>query len=788
MSDTSAVTPARPHPDTGLYRILPRELCEVAARLRALMRRSGVDSGWARERLAAVRDMARGQQDPADKRYATLLQELAGSEEPAPASPARERQSLAERLSGAVKRAVEPVASVFRAPEQPDDPPVRPSAQAGLLGLAFSGGGIRSATFNLGVLQVLARIGALERVDYLSTVSGGGYIGSCLSALLARSDVGMTGAGFPFHHRTGQTESEAMRKLRRGGNYVAPAGLVDLIRIPVLVLRGMVMNLLAIAPALLLAVWLTERWAGEPLRIAAAVSPLEVWPWFYAATPWVAAAFAAYLLAFPVVSTLDRSFGLGARIRRGWSTRNTYERSFAILAIIAVLTAAVESAPGLVHLYQYAHAVGFWSDRIAPALIGAIPVAVSLLAGGALQRARENGGRRFFYLVGLLGPLLVVLLYVVAADAVLFHGPGQAAAPWLPGIAALVFVFVGLFGDANASSLHEFYRDRLSRAYLFRVGAAGDVLEEDVIDTLKLSDLAPEGRPAPYHLLNAAVNLEQADDQSLRGREADFFIFSKHWTGSERTGYGNTRILERMDPRLDLGTAMAVSGAAVAPLRGVDTSKSLAFLLALLNLRLGRWLRNPRAAEDPPWRRVVSRPGQYWYFKEFLAKRRPDDFFVNVSDGGHIENLGIYQLLRRRCRCIIACDAEQDVDLHFTSLARAIRYARIDMGIHVDFPQRDLERIRAGKRHWALGRVDYGPRDGADPGAAAEQGVIVYLKASICGNENPYVLEYRARNPTFPHESTSDQFFNEEQFEAYRALGWHIADDAEQLLRRLHVV
>src|SRR6188768_3003486 len=58
--------------------------------------------------------------------------------------------------------------------------------QGRLLGLSFSGGGIRSATFNLGVLQALAGRGVLRYVDYLSTVSGGGYIGSWLTALSQR--------------------------------------------------------------------------------------------------------------------------------------------------------------------------------------------------------------------------------------------------------------------------------------------------------------------------------------------------------------------------------------------------------------------------------------------------------------------------------------------------------------------------------------------------------------------------------------------------------------------------
>ena len=65
-----------------------------------------------------------------------------------------------------------------------------PSTKLALVGLSLSGGGIRSATFSLGVIQALAKHGLLKTVDYLSTVSGGGFIGSCLSSLLNDKEVG----------------------------------------------------------------------------------------------------------------------------------------------------------------------------------------------------------------------------------------------------------------------------------------------------------------------------------------------------------------------------------------------------------------------------------------------------------------------------------------------------------------------------------------------------------------------------------------------------------------------
>jgi hypothetical protein len=141
---------------------------------------------------------------------------------------------------------------------------------------------------------------------------------------------------------------------------------------------------------------------------------------------------------------------------------------------------------------------------------------------------------------------------------------------------------------------------------------------------------------------------------------------------------------------------------------------------------------------------------------------------VNVSDGGHLENLGVYELLRRRCRLIIAVDGECDPLLRFGSLVQLVRFALIDMGVKISI---DLDAVRLGpdgrsRAHWALATIDYG---------RGEVGHLVYVKSSMTGDENEYVRDYRSHYPLFPHEPTTDQFFDETQFEVYRALGHHIA-------------
>ncbi|UCD77215.1 MAG: hypothetical protein JSW26_17530, partial [Desulfobacterales bacterium] len=163
------------------------------------------------------------------------------------------------------------------------------------------------------------------------------------------------------------------------------------------------------------------------------------------------------------------------------------------------------------------------------------------------------------------------------------------------------------------------------------------------------------------------------------------------------------------------------------------------------------------------------------FLREMGSRLDETHKWVNLSDGGHIENLATIELLRRRCKFIVTGDGEADANLRFGSLATLIRYARIDLGIHIDIDLKqirlkDPDKDRLSEAHFAIGRIHY-PNE-------AEYGYLLYLKSSFCGEEDEVVVEYRKRNPTFPHESTADQFFDEGQFEAYRALGQHIGECA----------
>jgi hypothetical protein len=336
-------------------------------------------------------------------------------------------------------------------------------------------------------------------------------------------------------------------------------------------------------------------------------------------------------------------------------------------------------------------------------------------------------------------------------------------AAWMVLVSLALLGVVGyLFSlDANAASLHGFYRDALARAFV--VAQRGETVEP--ADCLRLSKLAPGRSGAPYPLLNATLNVRGSSESALRNRKGTAFVLSPKFVGSERTGYVATDALESVDTRVTLASAVAISAAAAGPSMGAYSSGWLSPLFVLLNLRLGYWLPHPKFVAKRF--RLETKPGPRHVLREALGFVGDEGSFVNVSDGGHFENLGGYELVRRKCRLIVLVDGEQDPLGRLGGLTTLMRLVRIDFGATITA---DVAAFRAqpegpDKKQWLWAKIRY--EDG-------EEGDLLYLKATMAGGESEYVHAYRLQSPEFPHESTADQFFNETQFECYRALGEHI--------------
>jgi hypothetical protein len=346
---------------------------------------------------------------------------------------------------------------------------------------------------------------------------------------------------------------------------------------------------------------------------------------------------------------------------------------------------------------------------------------------------------------------------------------------YLMGLAVWLYNF--LFISINRFSLHPFYRDRLSRTFL--------ITQKDgklaPADDLKMSELNGPKSTAPYHIINTTLNLQGSTNPQLRSRRSIPFILTKRFCGSDFTGYCPTSALEAADKSFNFGAAVAISAAAVSPNMGVGTINRLRFLLTLLNLRLNYWLPNPCRfdQENAKYNFRFRPPGLPYLIREafgFTSERTP---YINCSDGGHLENLGVYELLKRQCKTIICIDAEADPTIAFAGLITLQRYAAIDFGINIKLNVASIRPTDGlSASNFSEGTIEY---------SNGEIGRLLYLKLAFTGREQEYLHYYRQMNPHYPHEATSDQYFEETQFEVYRALGNFVAisavDNINNLLR-----
>jgi hypothetical protein len=335
--------------------------------------------------------------------------------------------------------------------------------------------------------------------------------------------------------------------------------------------------------------------------------------------------------------------------------------------------------------------------------------------------------------------------------------------------------------NINRFSLHAVYRNRLIRAYLGasnRGRRPNPFTGFDPGDNLAMSDLGCR----PLHVVNMALNLVAGEKLAWQQRKAESFTATPLHAGNFKLGYrdmaryatGRRGLrLWREDKGLRLGSAIAISGAAASPNMGYHSSPVLAFLMTLFNVRLGAWLGNPGKRGSECYRDQAPRLAFLHLVKEALGLTNDKDDYVYLSDGGHFENLGLYEMVLRRCRRIVVIDAGCDPKCGLEDLGNAIRKIRIDLGVPIEidgaFQIRPRKR-KALSKYCAVGRIHYGEVDGK----GASEGELLYIKPAIGGDEPKDVYNYKEQSSLFPHEPTSDQWFSESQFESYRTLGKHI--------------
>ncbi|MFY9574554.1 MAG: hypothetical protein WAV20_24400, partial [Blastocatellia bacterium] len=409
------------------------------------------------------------------------------------------------------------------------------------------------------------------------------------------------------------------------------------------------------------------------------------------------------------------------------------------------------------------------------------------------------------YALALAAPVFAIFLTIVIAlgAEILFHR--KAPASWqdyrmallmttfknlvifMIGLAA-VGIVMGIFININKFSLHAMYRNRLIRAYL---GASREKRNPNLFtgfdddDNIQMRELWPNSQPShkgpprqPFHVINMALNLVAGEKLAWQQRKAQSFTVSPLHAGNYCSNVGYRRTEYNVDGEklyyggregISLGTALAISGAAASPNMGYHSSTVVTFLMTLFNARLGWWLGNP----GPPGKHTFKLAGPLLASRpmidEALGLTDDKNRYVYLSDGGHFENLALYEMVLRRCHTIVVSDAAQDGGFKFGDLGAAVRKIRIDFGIPITFEKgvKIYSRHQKTKGYYcAIGTIGYSCIDGA-----GTDGILIYIKPTLYGTEPADVYQYAQSNHAFPHDSTADQWFDEAQFESYRMLG-----------------
>jgi hypothetical protein len=439
----------------------------------------------------------------------------------------------------------------------------------------------------------------------------------------------------------------------------------------------------------------------------------------------------------------------------------------------------------------------------------------AVLGATRWTRRLSRGLRRVANLVlgALVGP---VALGAVAL--LILNGGARSASPsrgelalWAV-MAALTLLMLAM-ADVTSWSMHPFYKRRLARTFAaVRVpdgdtgGATGGKAELLPYEQpMRLSEFATAeyprtGRPPfPELVVCAAVNVSDPGT-TPPGRSSLSFVFSPSRVGcpdrivvAERMAWWRRLLLPALAPErtetfgpldadtasyegrvgtrrsrdITLSAAVAISGAAVAPTMGRMTRAPLRFLLALANVRLGVWLPNPAnmpAGCTPDGGPLPANPRQVRLLFEVAGRHRARSRFVYVTDGGHIENLGLFELLRRRCTTIVCLDAAGGSTTRFATLGEALALAASELNVTIDIDPSPM-----GVQEEGLNACDHVTGTIRYPDGTT--GTLVYGKALVTASSPWDVRAYRSKDALFPVHPTADQLFGGETFDAYQALG-----------------
>ncbi len=694
----------------------------------------------------------------------------------------------------------------------PDGPGAHPLAGGHTRAICCSGGGIRAAAFALGGMQELSRPGPDGRswyseVDLVTAVSGGSYMAS--SFAIVDHDLSAAERRILPAYAPGSPEDVRLRAHTRYLVDDPRAAAVGVLSI----LWGLVLNLLPI----LAGIYVVAKAVGWLLRWSGALTQVDG-EWrtphdgaLAAITGGIAAVGLLLYAAERLIDVYHRPDRLRTRVLTVWTLRLLLWGTLLFLLLVG--------APALLHWLstlrpyhgpvtgpaQLSWLVGTVVGVVASvkATLGRFravvqsPPAGASDASGAKPTVGQRIARFLRALSAWLGSALIVLLFLAAAlvwlstAAALGVTAGQLTAVALCVVAILLWQIVT---DVNRNSVHPFYKQRLASAFAVHRTSRATAEEVDYSRPMAVSDFAGD---RPQLVVCAAVNTNE-EGRVPSGRGCAPFTFDPNWTGissgtqfdwipwtrGERPpGMLPTADYERRAGQrtLTLPAAVAVSGAAGSPVMGRMTRAPLRLLLGVANVRLGLWLPNPldpnapeRSGKDDAggWRRVLEvlrwqskQPGIMSLFAEMFGRTTLGSHWVYVTDGGHYENLGLVEAMRRGATEIVAFDASGDPPNTWATFGEAVETARADLGVEIDLDPLHMERPQgatAAPTLVAEGRFTY-------PNGVV--GTLGLCKLDLPDKASWDVQAWARTHVGFPHDSTANQLYGDRQFEAYRKLG-----------------
>jgi len=693
------------------------------------------------------------------------------------------------------------------------------------IGICLSGGGIRSASFSLGALQAMEEEGMLvgsspDRAKYLSAVSGGSYIATAVT-LVTRGPIAATR---PFGDASvlppldppgnepdmrpfapGTPEEQFLRNhtlYLTAGKGGAPGAIWK-------ALLGALLNLVLVGWSIgLVAIplgWL-YGWRWPALRAPGGAWSVPQYMWESAA-------------AAGVCSVLSGFVWIAWRFRKDWKHAFFAAASGALLVTGLLILVFGIAVPDIIHLARPPRPMGTATDTkttvLSSSSAGLLAVLAAWIAsarnavkgvGASTAKEAEALASRYrsmvFKIAGFLGgPILLFLAVTMFGYLGAGYPPGGSGTQgtgellgW--GLGCVAFFLICRNADVNTWSLYPYYRRRLSSAFVLgrtrRLDGEpsttavdhADAQERPYVAKYRISDCQPDN--FPQLLVCASANVSDRG-ATPAGSNVTSFVFSKDWVGGPLVGAVSSACWDKsLGPGAQarfatLPTAMAISGAAISPSMGKMTRPWLRLYMALANLRLGVWVPNPRRLDlFCPRRRVrkiLARPD--YILRELFGRNHMDAPFLYLTDGGHYENLGLVELLRRKCQMVWCVDASGDKIDTFGTLGGALATAESELGVSFTIcPKQDMWPSEKPaddtkpcfvKSPYCRGTFTY---------ADGTSGRIVVVKAGVPENAPWSIRAYQSAHPVFPCDSTIDQLFDADRFEAYRELGYFSVHEA----------